>query len=469
MSSNDADGQYSSLDLTKGKVNPNVTGASLLPSNHVGEVTIMDISSSGTITGLTGEHRARARDTATVDYRLTEGVSSDGSRRLLNLGYLIDYSGVNGVSLGANGDRFASFLSDSTVVAGATLIDGSNERDSFQNLVTSVLNARDGRALETIYAQNSLDEAAIGVSSAQVSSLAMLNLLQSCPKLGPVGSEGFFKQQNCNWVRALGRNRHQSQTGSNPGYDQNTSGMAVGRQQQLPNGMFFEFGGQYERSNLSGDNFSQDGFIFSVGAALKREVGNLTFSGSAVAGFYETDYDRQYTTTEGRFLAQSKPKGRFLAVEARVAGLSQRNGFYGKPALALSVNRTWQDSFGETGTGQLNWQVDSLNQTSVALRPSIEFGRAFSNNGKAGVAFLRTGITGYLTEQDYDVTARLADLGTGFPDLTSVYSDDRFIGDVALGMNVDLQHNLTFSGLLQGSFSDNTHALGAFANLTWKF
>ena len=133
--------------------------------------------------------------------------------------------------------------------------------------------------------------------------------------------------------------------------------------------------------------------------------------------------------------------------------------------MAVAVTRTWQDAFTETGAGLLDQHVDAVSKTNVALRPSLEVGTAFEVHGMAATAFIRGGVTAFVTDPDVSVTSSFADLGTGFPDLTTTLSQDRVYGELEAGVNVMLSERVSIGFNAQGTLSANSYSIGGQGRL----
>jgi len=447
-----------------GKITPHVIGTSLRRSGSSGSLEIFDVSGATDGT-LTVSSDLAVRDRVLVNYSLSQDSSGD-----LLLNYAIDYTGAaTGTSLGANLHRFGEFLDQSVDAADTLLAEGTRQRDDFEALVNFALNIETQSDLEAYYSRHMPDEAAIGVASAQRAAFGMLDQLRSCPNLEAVPAGKFDHQRDCSWSRVTGHYWRQDTTQSNPGFGEHAYGLAAGLQRELTDNFFLEFAGQWESTAVDGANFKQNGDRFSAGAALKKEFGNTTASVSAVGGLYSHDYHRWYTTQTGTFNANSSPQGRYLSVEARITSLFEKTAFYVKPSMGLSATGLWQDAFSESGNGSFNWQVDAINHTAVAFRPSIEFGRSFKVNDHWAKAYVSAGGTAFAIRPEYDVTSGFSDLGPGLPDLHTTLEEDRIRGELAAGFSLEISDRLVISVAAEGSFSENAHSYGGFGKLRLNF
>jgi hypothetical protein len=448
------------INLGSGTIAPHVTGTSLLKSGDTGSAQIFYAGAGETLE----ISSATVRDTATVDYSLE--IVGLG----VNLNYEVDYQkAVQHHGPSHNRRRFVNFMEETITVLDKGAHQTNSTHTAFQDFVNVVLNAETVEETAVLFDSHIPDEAGNGVSQGAHSAADIMDLLQSCPRMVASPEGGFYRQQDCSWSRVQGGYRHQTTNGNRPGYDGRTYGMAAGLQREAAENVFVEIAGHYERSFIDGSNYSQNGYSVTGGAALKLEVDAITVSGSLAGGIYQADYSRSYTTNAGNYVANSTPRGQFVSAEGRVSAVFEKAGVYAKPSAALTATWLWQDQFKESGSGALHWDVDSVQRTSVTLRPSLEIGAALDLFGQPAVAYVRGGATAYLNDPDYAVTSRLSGLDSTFPDLTSGYSDDRFAGHLAVGLHVDLGDSLMLSTMAEASLSENAHSIAGYGKLSWKF
>ena len=443
-----------------GTLEINVTDSSLISSGESGYAyiaeAVSDSASTFDIDDLT------VSDSATVDYSVS--VVDD----LVEVSYTVDYSA--GDTLSGNSAIFAAFMDDIVDYTRDNLPDGSAGRTAIEDLTSFILNIPDDAALNDAYDSYVINEAAASVVNAVSSALNTHNLLQSCPVLEQDPNSRFYRQRECVWSQLIGGYSSQDRTSNNPGYDAQTYGMALGAQREVADDLFLEIAGNYEMVHLDGSNFSQDGYQLGVGAALKKEFGPLVLSASANLGGYSLDHVRAYETSSGQYQASGDVRGHFIGGELRAYSVHLKNGFYVKPSAAVSVVQTWQDGFTETGTGGLEWMVDPISKTSVAVRPSLELGAAFDISGQPATAFVRGGLTAFVSDPDTTATSYLA--GDAFLDMTGIettLSEDRYIGELDLGVNVDLTDRMSVSVLGQGLFSKTAYSAGGYGRLKIQF
>ncbi len=433
-----------------GNVTPNVVGVNAATSGDSGTIEILSGSSLASF----DTSSLTVADTATVDYSLT--TSGDD----LYLSYAIDYSGdCPGATLGENARSFGQNLDTLISFANANLTDGSAEQQVFQTFVNSVLNATDAGVLEDIYDAFTLDEAGVGVLGSLGSTFAMHGFLQSCPQLQATPQDSFYHQQECLWAQPVGSFTHQDKTGSNPGYDETGTGLAAGFQKEIGDDLFLEIAGHGEGVWVDGSNFTQNGYRLGGGAALKKEIGRYTLVDDAERRHLRLRlqaqlYDRPRHVHRQERARRALPGGGGAHHgSVREAGLlcQAGRGGCGDADLAGCLHRD--------GRGLLDQHVDAISKTNVALRPSLELGTAFDIRSMAATAFVRGGVTAFVTDPDVSVTSSFADLGAGFPEMTAKLSQDRLYGELEAGFNVMVSDRVSIGLKARGTLSKNSHSI----------
>ncbi|WP_428928017.1 hypothetical protein [Marinibacterium sp. SX1] len=452
-----------------GKIAPNWTGKTSLANGGSGKVQILSFANGATLDSLSASLTSSVQDSATVTYKTANGTDKDGNATV-SLSYSVDYSGAaSGVTLSDTALGYASFFND-VMVAGAAGTTDARTSDAFGTLATGLLNVASGAELEDLYLEHVPEENLLGPKQALLASQALHGVLQSCPVLDPGAGMDFLHQQDCTWGQVISTNRHMDAHDGSPGYDSRSWGLALAAQRMVAEDTFLEIGGQIEDVSISGDNFAQSGPRASFGAALKREFGALTVSGALGYGVYDLDYDRSYWGGDDRHLASSDLSGRFLSAELRASGVfAGAGGFYAKPAAALQVTRVWQDGFVEDGSGDHNWAVDGVTQDAVTLTPMVEIGRVFAMGGGWGQAYLRAGVTGYLTDPGTETSAVLADADAGAGTLNAALENDRFQGDLSLGLRLPVSPRTTLALRADLALTENSEAYGGLAKIEFRF
>ncbi|WP_158970490.1 autotransporter outer membrane beta-barrel domain-containing protein [Chachezhania sediminis] len=398
-------------------------------------------------------------------------VAADNANGKLSLSYSIDYSGAStGATLNDNAQDYGAYFSTALLASGTSATADPSTSGRLQELGGDYLNVGSAAELERRYLEHVPEESLIGTSTAVRSALRLHGNLNSCPRLDPESGVDFLHQRDCAWFEAIGSDLTQDQTDGTPSYDENARGFAGAVQREIGGDLFLELGGTYETVTVNGDNFTQDGNRYALGAALKKEIGRYTLSTAIAGGAYGFDYNRGYTVTGTPYNAASNIDGQFLSWELRATGVYQQGGgFYLKPAAALTVTRVWQDSFTESGPGSLNWKVDGVSQTAVTFTPAVEFGRATRINGKAALGYLQAGVAMSLTDPDFSMTSTLVGADTGLEPLRSSLAGERYNGNLAAGFDIDMTDRLSLSIKAEAGLTKSSHLVGGSLRLEYRF
>jgi hypothetical protein len=456
-------GSSSKAVVLAGSVVPKWVGSSSLASGDTGTFDILNTAHGQAIDSA----KLTVANSSTVTYSLRPSVNGSG----LQASYIVDYTGAaRGVNLSENQRRFASYFS-STMKAMPDAESRAETTRTMSLLATEFLNTTSGAGLARAYGEHTLDESVIGAMKAVSTAHSLHSLLQSCPNLDrPTTDLAFFRQRECSWIKLQGSKYRQDATSTIPGFEESVIGVAVAVQKRVGDGTFVELGGKLEDVDVRGDNFSDKGHRISAGVAIKHEVGIFTLSSTLGGGHYGYDKQRAYSVGGTRYRATADSSGAFVTSEARISALLPGgDSFYVKPAIAISATRLWQDGYSETGPGPLNWHVDRISNTAVALHPSVELGYALDLSKRPAVVYTRAGVTSMLSDTGIDVTTRLVGNGAALGDLTVHSGTDRHKVELTCGVDMDLGRNLSLSVQAQTALSRNASEYGGFARMTWRF
>ncbi|WP_041277900.1 autotransporter outer membrane beta-barrel domain-containing protein [Desulfotalea psychrophila] len=450
--------QGAQINLT-GVIQPVWVGSTTLSSGNTGVLHIVSLTNDANLKTMT----ATLVNTPTVTYTLSNKTSD------IFVNYTIDYTGsAAGIELGNNALSYARYLSSAMAAIEATASGDTKEALSMH--ATTILNTTSADELAAIYGSHTPEESLIGATRAVSASHRLNQLMQSCPTLDPTTGTDFLRQNDCAWVQAIGSHLNQNATGESPEFSETTWGIALGSQREIAADTFIEIVGQFETLSIDGDNFSQDGKRYSLGLALKKEIGRFTLSTALTGGIYSLNYDRAYKSSQIWQQADSDIDGGFLGAEVRASAVFLgQSGYYTKPSAALAYTQVWQNSFTESGNGLLNWDVGSVSDGWLAMTPMIELGRAFSVNDHSMLAFIRAGLTVVLNEPSMDASSTLVDADASLGELNFTMGTDRCQGDLTVGFDAQLQDNLSLSIRAQTALSTNSYDYGGSAKLEFRF
>ncbi|MHC5653721.1 hypothetical protein [Stappia sp. ICDLI1TA098] len=444
-----------------GTVNVNWYGKNDLVSGDSGSLLVMK-----TVNGENIANTAKMADNGLISYTLRGGTGS-ATNNEIHVDYDVDYSGAKG-SLGRNEANFLNFFDAAMTRIREDNLTGASA-GTMQELASHLLNSGSTGDLEKRVRSVTSEESLAAASAAVNASQALHRLLQSCPTLDPETGREFFRQRDCVWMQAIGNRHHQSATGSTNAFREVTTGVAGAIQKEVFDDTFIEVGGQVEFLDVTSAGFGQSGTRISGGVALKHEIGPFTLSTTLGGGTYDLDQTRRYVVGATGHAASADVKGRYLTAEARVSAVFERQGFYAKPSVALSLTQLWQDAFRESGTGPINWNVGSLSKTSVIVTPGLEVGHAFDLAERPTVAFLRAALATELTDPSVTMTQALAGSSAAFGGLTSTSSSDRMQATFSAGFDMDVSERFSVSLLGQAGISENTTDIGGYARAKLRF
>ncbi|WP_428928934.1 hypothetical protein [Marinibacterium sp. SX1] len=464
-------GQAVSAALT-GTVAPNWTGTTSFKSGDTGTLTFATATNSASFDTVS----ATVTNSATMTYTLAVNDDKTG----VSASYSVDYSGAqSGASLSTNASAYAAYFSDvmaaeqaaqSGQVGPAAAADRDGADDGLTLVATDYLNITDARTLDRAYRRHAPEEHLTGAAAAIGSALSLNRLLQSCPDIDPRAGLGFLRQGECSWAMGTGLRRHQDATDGSPEFDQTAWGLSIGTQREIGADLFLELAAQAETVAINGENFGQDGDRYAAGVALKKEIGRTTLSGTVTGGIYGLDYERGYAAGGAAYQANADVDGRFLGAELRASAVFLgQSGFYAKPSAALSYTQVWQDGFAETGAGGVNWDVDAVNEDWLAFTPAIELGRAFGAGSRNALAFVRAGVTMALNDPTLTMSSRLIGADASAGAFNGSLTTDRYQGDLAAGLEIELGDNLSLSLLGSTALSETSHDYGGSARIEFRF
>lgn len=434
---------------------------------------------------------------AVIDYSLNqEDINSEitingttfSSYTAVELGYTVDFTGGLDEIGHANGVAFGNYWADVIDSVNQDSVEESGAETAFAPLALSstdsvtslnttsntalteiqslILSVSTQESLQSLYDGYVVDEAAVPVLSSIQGMLSLMDTMHSRPQLA-MDPDYFLRLRERTTLQAIGGYTNRDNTLNNGGYSQNNYGVTGSIQQEIGDGLFYEFGGIFESVQISGNNYSQDGERYQLALALKYEDGPFTVSGTLGGGYYDLEYDRNYFSVSGNQSASADITGGYIAAEARVSYLIQQNGYYLRPIGALTVMHNMQDGFSETGSGPLNWNVDNIDETDAFARFMLELGGSFDISGLPTLAFIRPGLTTYLTNRDVGIDATLSGLSAN--SLSSNFKDDQLFGELTLGIETEINSALSVALEADGAISENIQAVGGTFRVSYKF
>ncbi len=411
-----------------GTVVPNVIGTA--PSN--GQTDTLVIVSSDV--GLTAPNLA-VSDTSTVDYSVSTQTNSGVTDLLLS--YLVDYS-PSDAGLSANSLAFGDYIGDlvDAQQAGAAL--GGAGSEFVDDLAFFVLGIEDDATLGAVYQSLAPGAAFIPGTSTTLSSLRFSDNLNSCPQVDDRGLATFARNGSCGWIQFSGVGNHSGGSGDSVAFNETVFSVTAGVQKEVAEGWFLGLAGNYEHASLSMDKGSGNGNRYQAGVIAKKEIGQMTLSGSLSGGYGSYDLTRTVVTPTGAMNANGKPSTWWIAGHARVAQrFDLTEDFYALPLFDAGIQQFWQGDFSESGAGDYGARVQGFQSTIGLLNPKLEVGAGFELLGMAGELKAQGGLLGLVGNTDPSTHVQLTGVPEDGPSFTIVNDNETLFAD--LGASLRLQ------------------------------
>lgn len=438
-----------------------------------------------------------AKDSAIVDYEVTILTDTDvtigdttySDTNAVEVSYTVDV-GSSGASV--NTTELSSYLTSSddsddasasislaqaalivtsddgvTQVSGLAAEDESAVTDEVKTamnaIFTDMLNAETVEDLDALAVSHVLDEAGAAFQALRQTSYNLHNDLRQCEGLSQSNRGGFLRDRDCAWVGLVGGRGNFENGEGGSSFDERSYGLSAGGQRVLDNGLIFGGMIRGEDVSLSGTGVDQDGHRFTFGAMLTHEAGPMTFSLSAGYGYQGLSQTRSYSVSGTAFTANSDIVSHVYSADARMTFLQEFDRNYLRWGVGLGVYHTQQDGFDESGDGVMNWAMQGSNETDVILRPSVEFGQTFAQ----GRVYLNAGLAANLTDPETTIQGTV--IGSGLSPMSHVFSYDRIVGEIGVGLDYELKNNMRLSIQGNGIFSENVSSGDVSARLQWLF
>ncbi len=354
-------------------------------------------------------------------------------------------------ALTAVGTNFGNYLNS---VAGNSELAG---------IVTIAQQAPDIQTLDTIYQTLSGVEFNQITQEALFSSPRFGQRLFECNRRG--GQEIHIGVDWCTWAQTEWNHRSKENRPESPAFAQSTFGLNLGGMKSVGGNFWIGGGLGYERIDYNGElgfDASADRLRMGVSAQYLREPWSVGLG--LAAGFAWVDSERNIFGAT----ANSNANVFDISILARASYHAQvTENIYFEPELRAAVTHTSRSSFTERGAGAADLSVARSTTTALALSPSIEVGANYDWNDFEVFPYLRFGAT-FLSDDSTPTVARLADATSSETFLARAVNSTIY-ADVAAGIELFNQDNVTIAAEYQGGFSSDTTVHGAFLRVDLKF
>ncbi|MCB5363611.1 autotransporter outer membrane beta-barrel domain-containing protein [Pusillimonas sp. CC-YST705] len=280
------------------------------------------------------------------------------------------------------------------------------------------------------------------------------NAMMSCPSFD--GNNALTQERDCFWGTVSARTATHNASDNMSGFHYSAVTYQFGGQKEVSPGWFVGASVAYENSHLRGSTgrVSGKGDSGYIGALVKRQEGDWTFSGVLGGGYGSYHMNRSIGITGYQGTLSSNPDVYGFNLRLRAARTFAFEDFYVKPYVDLDASYTRMPGYTESGANPLALKVDDSKQFTVGLSPMVEIGgRAELDNGATLRPFLYAGVS-FLSQDDWKASARLR----GAPRVnafdTSMPIDD-VVGRVGAGVEITKTGSVDFRLQYDGLFSKN--------------
>jgi uncharacterized protein YhjY with autotransporter beta-barrel domain len=285
--------------------------------------------------------------------------------------------------------------------------------------------------------------------------------MNSCPEFEGTGT--LQQEQDCAWGRVVGNWTDRQANASAVGYTVDSKVLQLGGQKEFAKGWFLGGSLAYDSSSFDADANAGDvdGKGVTLGAILKREIGQWLISGAVDAGYGWYDSTRNITLGSSFSSAQGSFNGQHAGVHGRIAYQIPRQGWYLKPYLDLHAIYQRTDAYTETGAGALDLTVESSSATRLAASPMLEVGGRIDLRGDTTLMpFIGVGGLFY-DKNEWTASASLAGSSAGpFQATASLPTAQlNLYTGATLMSGKNLQIRLEYSGQFAEDFTSSTGSL----------
>ncbi len=291
----------------------------------------------------------------------------------------------------------------------------------------------------------------------------------SCPQFDT--NEARLRERTCSWARIVGNNTKRSSAVSGAGYKNEDYTVQVGGQIRVAEGWFVggALSADDSRARASDGNTSVDGRGFTVGAIVKREVGDWLFSGAVDAGVGDYDSRRNVRLGSVERRALASFDGRHFGIHAQVARQSVFGTWSVRPYMDFHATHLRTDGYTENGAGMLDLRVSDASDTMLAVSPMIEIGRRVDlSNGMKLHAYASAGMTIHddnRWKSDAQLLGIAADAGT----FTSVSSAPDRRGRLHLGAKLFTAGKFDFRVEYAGEFARDFRSHSGWVKVNYRY
>ncbi|MCY6381559.1 hypothetical protein [Hoeflea prorocentri] len=486
LTDNDADYLTFEIQTTTytptGTLEVNLTGTNLKTSGDSGKIGIMYAGGPDNldIDNLT------VTDGAVVDYSLDK--ESGGEAKL---SYTVDFSSV--VSLlsanqaeihdlveeliAARIDELESSTSTTTTalavpsVASASVAPAAAASGSsfafIESIATSVLGAASASELAALYDRLAPGDVFVAADAALYSSYRFSEMLGGCEAQKPSGHATHYWDSTCAWIQMGGTSHNRDRSTNSIDYDENAFAMAAGVRSEIATDWMLGFALGFENISQSNTTFNSDGYRIQTGVMLTRTFGATELSGSISGGYSQYDFTRYAFHTSGWAAATAKPNLAWGSGHMRLAhAFAVNDRVTVKPSFSTGVTHIRQGAFSETGAGDYQLHIGTIENTLFSFNPSVDVISNFQLGGMAAKATFHAGFLAFAGDVTSSTTAQFS---VGGPAFTLIDEAERYFANLGVNIEAQINDRFTFEAGVDALFSSDVQNYGGGVGLKMKF
>lgn len=296
-------------------------------------------------------------------------------------------------------------------------------------------------------------EAVQAVGTARLaSSQAFVERMNSCPVSDQLNAG--MRERDCGWVRVIGNWSDRAGSSDNVGYNVKSQMVQLGGQKRIGDGWIVGGSAGFEHSRITADDGmgDVDGNGPTVGAVIKRELGNWLISGGIDAGYGDYDSSRAIVFGSTAETASGSFSAWHAGLHSRISLQLPYQAWYVKPYVDLHATYLSTSGYTESGADALNLNVASSHDVIFTAAPMLEVGGRMRFPGVDELrSFVGVGAS-INNKNEWSATASLAGFGDGgtFTAKSSVPSTQF---KVNAGANLRLSKNTEFKLEYTGQFA----------------
>jgi subtilase-type serine protease len=206
------------------------------------------------------------------------------------------------------------------------------------------------------------------------------NLL-SCRMPGE-GASAIAREGQCVWLKGVQRYLNVASSGTDQGFNDNTSSISAGAQFAIDSNWTGGLGIDYDSTTVTSGNGKSSGGRFNAGAVVKYTAGPAQIAAAVSGGWGNSDTTRAVNVAGLSSVLTGKDKTDVYTALVRASYVFDLDGIYLKPMTEFTLTRVVFGAYNETG-GNSALALYGGAQNVFTISPALEMG----TNGAADWLF----------------------------------------------------------------------------------